>query len=79
MNLNKDSIATVDVSGKRVLMRVDFNVPQDKSGAITNNQVCHSPTAGVALAAGVPLPSARAASLRASNPSVAHCRRDPDH
>ena len=40
MNLNKESIATVDVAGKRVLMRVDFNVPQDKSGAITNNQVC---------------------------------------
>ena len=40
MNLNKQSIATVDVAGKRVLMRVDFNVPQDKSGAITNNQVC---------------------------------------
>ena len=42
MNLNKESIATVDVAGKRVLMRVDFNVPQDKSGAITNNQVCLS-------------------------------------
>ena len=40
MNLDKQSIATVDVAGKRVLMRVDFNVPQDKSGAITNNQVC---------------------------------------
>ena len=26
------------MTGKRVLMRVDFNVPQDKSGAITNNQ-----------------------------------------
>ena len=37
---NKASIETVDVAGKRVLMRVDFNVPQDKSGAITNNQVC---------------------------------------
>ena len=40
MNLDKQSSATVDVAGKRVLMRVDFNVPQDKSGAITNNQVC---------------------------------------
>ena len=40
MNLNKQSIETVDVAGKRVLMRVDFNVPMDKSGAITNNQVC---------------------------------------
>ena len=45
MNLNKESITTADVAGKRVLIRVDFNVPQDKSGAITNNQVCPRPTA----------------------------------
>ncbi|MDO8541720.1 MAG: phosphoglycerate kinase [Opitutaceae bacterium] len=33
------SIRDLDVAGKRVLMRVDFNVPQDKTtGAITNNQ-----------------------------------------
>jgi phosphoglycerate kinase len=33
------SIRDLKLSGKRVLMRVDFNVPQDKStGAITNNQ-----------------------------------------
>lgn len=38
MNLNKQTLADVDVKGKRVLIRVDFNVPQDKSGAITNNQ-----------------------------------------
>ena len=37
-NLDKKSIADVDVSGKRVLMRVDFNVPQDKAGNITNTQ-----------------------------------------
>jgi phosphoglycerate kinase len=36
--LSKMSVADVDVKGKRVLMRVDFNVPQDKSGAITNTQ-----------------------------------------
>ena len=35
----KLSIRDLDLAGKRVLMRVDFNVPQDKkSGAITNNQ-----------------------------------------
>lgn len=35
----KLSIRDLDLSGKRVLMRVDFNVPQDKiTGAITNNQ-----------------------------------------
>ncbi len=33
------SIRDLDLSGKRVLMRVDFNVPQDKkTGAITNTQ-----------------------------------------
>merc|ERR1719247_1958431 len=36
--LNKMSVADVDVKGKRVLMRVDFNVPQDKAdpSKITN-------------------------------------------
>lgn len=33
------SIKDLQLAGKRVLMRVDFNVPQDKvTGAITNNQ-----------------------------------------
>ena len=33
----KKTIADVDVKGKRVLMRVDFNVPQDEKGAITDD------------------------------------------
>ncbi|CAG0884880.1 unnamed protein product [Darwinula stevensoni] len=37
MALNKLSIDAVDLKDKRVLMRVDFNVPM-KNGAITNNQ-----------------------------------------
>lgn len=37
MTLNKLSIDKVDVKGKRVLIRVDFNVPL-KDGVITNNQ-----------------------------------------
>lgn len=37
MALNKLSIDKLDLSGKRVFMRVDFNVPQ-KDGKITNNQ-----------------------------------------
>lgn len=35
----KLSIRDIDLKGKRALIRVDFNVPQDKAtGAITNNQ-----------------------------------------
>ncbi len=34
----KKTIADVDVKGKRVLMRVDFNVPQDATGAITDDR-----------------------------------------
>ncbi|MBE6931462.1 MAG: phosphoglycerate kinase, partial [Ruminococcaceae bacterium] len=29
MNYNKKSVADIDVAGKRVLVRCDFNVPQD--------------------------------------------------
>src|SRR4026208_2641033 len=36
---NFKSIRDLDLKGQRVLLRVDFNVPQDKNtGAITNNQ-----------------------------------------
>ena len=37
--MNKLGISDVDVKDKRVLIRVDFNVPQDKNtGAVTNTQ-----------------------------------------
>eukprot|EP00001_Collodictyon_triciliatum_P051099 09124_3 len=38
MSLNKKQLKDVDVSGKRVFIRVDFNVPQDKKdpSIITN-------------------------------------------
>ncbi len=37
--MNKQTIRDVDFKGKRVIMRVDFNVPQDKAtGAITNTK-----------------------------------------
>ena len=48
----KLSIRDLDLSGKRVLIRVDFNVPQDKAtGVITNNQriVAALPTIQYAL------------------------------
>ncbi|KAG8533256.1 uncharacterized protein KY384_002039 [Bacidia gigantensis] len=35
---SKLAITDVDLSGKRVLIRVDFNVPLDKEGNVTNNQ-----------------------------------------
>ncbi len=49
------TIRDLDLSGKRVFMRVDFNVPQDKkTGAITNNQriVAALPTIRYALEKG---------------------------
>ena len=37
--MSYQAITDLELSGKRVLMRVDFNVPQDKATlAITNNQ-----------------------------------------
>ena len=39
MNYNKKTILDVDVSGKKILLRCDFNVPQDKvSGSITSDK-----------------------------------------
>jgi 3-phosphoglycerate kinase len=38
MALNKKTIEDMDVTGKRVLVRVDFNVPQDESGKITDDR-----------------------------------------
>ena len=35
--MNKKTVMDVDVKGKRVLVRVDFNVPQDESGNITDD------------------------------------------
>ncbi|MFN3240084.1 MAG: phosphoglycerate kinase [Planctomycetota bacterium] len=53
--MSYQAITDLDLSGKRVLMRVDFNVPQDKATlAITNNQriVSALPTIRYALEQG---------------------------
>ena len=39
MNYNKKTVADVDVAGKKVLLRCDFNVPQNKeTGEITSDK-----------------------------------------
>jgi len=39
MNYNKKTILDVDVAGKKILLRCDFNVPQDKeTGSITSDK-----------------------------------------
>ena len=39
MNYNKKTVSDIDVKGKKVLLRCDFNVPQDKkTGAITDDK-----------------------------------------
>ncbi|HOJ11710.1 MAG TPA: triose-phosphate isomerase [Clostridiales bacterium] len=36
--INKKTVEDIDVSGKKVLVRVDFNVPQDDNGNITDDK-----------------------------------------
>ena len=39
MNYNKKTVKDIDVKGKKVLCRCDFNVPQDKkTGEITDDK-----------------------------------------
>ncbi len=38
MSFSKKTVEDMDVAGKRVLVRVDFNVPQDETGAITDDR-----------------------------------------
>lgn len=54
--LGKVSIDQINAKDKRVLIRVDFNVPQDKTGKITNDQriVAALPTVKYALDNGKP-------------------------
>ena len=36
--MNKKTVRDIDVQGKKVLVRCDFNVPQDENGTITDNR-----------------------------------------
>lgn len=36
--MNKKTVKDIDVTGKRVFVRCDFNVPQDENGKITDNR-----------------------------------------
>lgn len=36
--MNKKTVKDIDVKGKKVLVRCDFNVPQDENGTITDNR-----------------------------------------
>lgn len=38
MTYNKKSVKDIEVSGKRVIVRCDFNVPQDENGKITDDK-----------------------------------------
>ena len=38
MQYNKKSVEDIDVSGKKVIVRCDFNVPQDENGRITDDK-----------------------------------------
>ncbi|MBQ8143866.1 MAG: phosphoglycerate kinase, partial [Butyricicoccus sp.] len=38
MDYNKKSVEDIDVSGKKVIVRCDFNVPQDSDGNITDDK-----------------------------------------
>ena len=38
MQYNKKSVEDIDVNGKKVIVRCDFNVPQDENGRITDDK-----------------------------------------
>ena len=38
MDYNKKNVEDIDVSGKKVIVRCDFNVPQDETGRITDDK-----------------------------------------
>ena len=75
MNYNKKSIEDVDVSGKRVLCRCDFNVPT-KDGKITSDKriVAALPTIQYLMEAGAEPEGGGSAPERASGQGGPHGR-----
>ena len=47
------TIADLDLKGKRVLVRVDFNVPLDEAGGVADDH----PDPGTSISSGVPTSS----------------------
>ena len=68
MNYNKKSVEDIDVAGKRVLCRCDFNVPT-KNGVITSDKriVAALPTIKYLLDHNADLMVGRAATIRVSS------------
>ena len=74
--MKKKTIRDIDVEGKRVFVRVDYNVPLDKeTGAILDDTRIHAtlPTIDALRRAGAPAPAA--AGLRGPWPRTAATTR----
>ena len=40
--MNKKTVRDIEVKGKKILVRCDFNVPLNEEGVITDNTICLS-------------------------------------
>ena len=70
MNYNKKTVYDVDVKGKKVLLRCDFNVPQDKK----TGEIMKKPVIKFKVGWAVPIKSSAEGKLV----SDSHLKRDED-